>query len=69
MGDIARMMYIYWRKGRKTNHIVWSGDQEKTLCSLKIIDSKKVSCSLNHPNICKKCDKIHKDGVYRYSNP
>jgi hypothetical protein len=66
MGDTRRMMYSYWRKGRKINHIVWSGDKDKTLCSLKVFPDNRKSTSINHTDMCKKCLNIYNGAMERY---
>ena len=66
MGDITRMMYSYWRKGRKINHIVWSGEKHKTLCSLKVFPDNRTSTSINHTDMCKKCVRAYENAIERH---
>lgn len=67
MGDFKTMIYTYWRKGRKTNHMVWSGDKHKTLCSLKVLQDNRTSVRIDHTNMCKKCLKAHDMVIKRHA--
>ena len=67
MGDFTKMIYTYWRKNRKTNHIVWSGEKHKTLCSLKVIQNNRTSPIINHDNMCKKCMKTYNNVIEKHS--
>lgn len=58
------MVFRYWRKGSKVDHLVWNGDPDRTFCGLKVYqDTRRLPNMDNWQlNACKKCEKIYVEG-------